>query len=118
LPFEPDTVVITGRLVRRTFFGPPTFGEDPTHDTRERGYYVNVVAPICAVGAHAPQSNAPVRGVRSVQLVLDSAGYAALRPQLGHTLAVRGTLFAAETGHHHTPVLLHVLLPERGSSIR
>jgi hypothetical protein len=50
-------------------------------------------------------------GVRRIQLVLDQQGYDSLRRFLGKKVTLRGTLFGAITGHHHTPVLLSVVKP-------
>ena len=103
LRYEPDTVAITGKLVRRTFYGAPGFGEDPKHDTKETGYYLALGAALCTIRS---RDNDAAAGVKLVQLVLDSADYARLRPKIDHTVTLRGTLFAAFTGHHHAPVLL------------
>jgi hypothetical protein len=111
LHFEPDTVQLTGRLERRMYYGPPNFGEDPAHDAKEVGLYLALAAPVCAAGGGDPELDTPQRSVRRVQLVLDSAGYAQMRPLVGQRVRLRGTLFAAHTGHHHTPILLTVLTP-------
>jgi hypothetical protein len=42
---------------------------------------------------------------------LDQPADDSLRPFLGKKLTLRGTLFAAIDGHHHTPVLLDVVKP-------
>ena len=47
--------------------------------------------------------------VCTIQLVLDSVGYARLASELEHTVTPRGTLFASFTGHHHAPLLLGLL---------
>ena len=113
LRYEPDTVRLSGRLERHTYYGAPNFGEDPAHDEKEVGFYLGLAAPICAAGPSSKEENEPHRGVRRVQLVLDSAGYAQLRPYLGQRVTLQGTLFAAQTGHHHTPILLMVSKPAR-----
>ena len=35
LRYAPDTVEMTGRLERHTFYGAPGYGEDPAHDEKE-----------------------------------------------------------------------------------
>jgi hypothetical protein len=111
LRYEPDTVRVTGKLERRIFYGAPGFGDDPAHDAKEPGFYLELVTPVCAEGGDYPQLNGPRRGVRLVQLVLDAAGYSRLRPYLGQHVTLRGTLFAEHTGHHHAPLLLEVSSP-------
>jgi hypothetical protein len=110
LRYEPDTVRITGSLARHVFYGQPGFGEDAKHDANEVGLYLELAAPVCTL---ATADNESKSGVRQVQLVLDSAGYSRLRPAIGKTITLRGTVFAAITGHHHSPILLQVLKPVR-----
>jgi hypothetical protein len=110
LPYGPDIVSITGTLVRRVFYGAPGFGEDPQHDQKETGFYLDLAIPMCTL-AGRDDADRPLESVRRVQLVLDSAGYARLRPVLGKRVTLRGTLFGAITAHHHAPVLLDVLKP-------
>jgi hypothetical protein len=111
LRYGPDTVRLTGRLERHLYYGPPGYGEDPARDEKQFGFYLGLAAPVCAAGGRDAGLGEPARGVRRVQLVLDSAGYARLRPYLGRAVTLRGTVFPAHTGHHHTPILLDVLRP-------
>ena len=110
LRYEPDAVSITGTLARHMFYGAPGFGEDPQHDEKETGFYLELTTPICTL-AGRDYTDKPLTGIGLVQLVLDQAGYARLRPLLGRRVTLSGTLFAAITGHHHAPVLLDVLRP-------
>ena len=105
-----DTVSITGTLARHTFYGAPGFGEDPQHDEKETGFYLDLSTPVCTL-AGGDYYDKPLHEIRRVQLVLDEDGYARLRPLLGRRVTLNGTLFAAITGHHHAPVLLDVLKP-------
>ena len=105
-----QTVSITGTLARHMFYGAPGFGEDPQHDEKETGFYLELATPICTL-AGRDDTDRPLTGVGRVQLVLDQAGYTRLRPLLGRRVTLSGTLFAAITGHHHAPVLLDVLKP-------
>lgn len=113
LPYGPDTVRLTGRVERHMYYGAPNYGEDTAHDEKEVGFYLGLRSPVCAAGGEEQSLGEPHRGVRRVQLVLDSAGYARLRPHLGQTVTLRGTLFPEHTAHHHTPILLDVLRPVR-----
>jgi hypothetical protein len=112
LHYEPDTVRVTGHLSRHMYYGAPGYGEDPRHDEREVGFYLDLPAPICMVPG-GDEVDVARRGIRRIQLVLDENGYARLRPLLGKTVTLRGTLSGAITGHHHTPVLLTVATPVR-----
>ena len=108
LSYAADAARISGRLERHTFYGPPNFGEDPKRDQRETGFYLDLRAPVCTGAAPGEESKT---GVKRVQLILDEEGYARLRPYLGREIALRGTLLAASTGHHHAPLLLRVAEP-------
>jgi hypothetical protein len=108
LAYGPEVVQISGKLARHVFYGAPGFGEDPRHDHKERGFYLEMAAPVCTL-AGADETDRPLTDVRRVQLVLDADGYARLRPFLGRRVTLRGTLFRAITGHHHAPLLLDVL---------
>jgi hypothetical protein len=95
------------------FYGQPNYGEDTATDAKEIGFYLEPAAPLCTSGGIDPEVDVPQQGVELVQLVLDSAGYAALQTHLGTTVALEGTLFARYTGHHHAPLLLTVFRPLR-----
>ena len=110
LRYGPATTRITGTLARHMFYGAPGFGEDPKHDEQETGFYLDLPAPVCTL-AGRDEYDRPLERVRRVQLVLNSAGYARLRPYLGKRVTLRGTLFGASTGHHHAPILLDVAKP-------
>ena len=117
LRYAPDTVQIAGTLSRHTFYGAPGFGEDPKHDAKETGFYLDLAAPVCrAVGRD--DGDVAKTGIRRIQLVLDAAGYDRLRPFLGKRVTLRGTLSGAITGHHHAPVLLDVEKPARGEPVQ
>jgi len=109
LAYEPDTVSITGVLTRKTFPGPPNYESVKQGDAPETGFYLVPGSAICMVASSDSDSNnIAMDGVRLVQLVLDEAGYARLRPKLGQQVTLQGTLFAEFTGYHHAPLLLRV----------
>jgi hypothetical protein len=112
LRYEPDTTQITGVLARHMYYGGPGYGEDPKHDEKEVGFYLDLTVPLCMT-AGSDFADVATTGIRRVQLVLDEGGYARLRSYLGKLIALRGMAFGAYTGHHHTPVLLDVLKPVR-----
>jgi hypothetical protein len=49
LRYGPDPVGITGKLARHTFYGAPGFGEDPKHDHKETGFYLDLQIPVCTI---------------------------------------------------------------------
>ena len=103
-----DTVALTGVVGRRTFPGAPNFESTRRGDRAEQGLYLSLPKAICTIddSVAGPKSN-----VQLVQLILDSAGRAFLQNRLGHRVTMRGTLFAAHTGHHHADLLFTVIAP-------
>jgi len=110
LRYEPEVVAVTGVLTRKVFPGPPNYESIQQGDQEETGFYLEPSSPVCMMGSRNPakDDNGPIAEVRLIQLVLDSVGYARLRPHLGQQITLRGQLFAAFTGHHHAPLLLAV----------
>jgi hypothetical protein len=47
-----------------------------------------------------------MRDLHDIQLVLSREQYLQLESMLGRRIGLSGILFPAETGHHHTPVLM------------
>jgi hypothetical protein len=103
LRYEPDTVQIAGTLVRLTFPGPPNYTSTAQGDRPETYFFLRLARPLCTVGNAVNDARSDVR---LVQLLLDAAGYQALRPRLRERVTLRGTLSSALTGHHHAPVLM------------
>lgn len=101
LRLGPDTVQITGVLRRETYPGAPNFESVARGDTPETGFYLHLERPACLA------TDLTAR-IGFVQLVLDSAGNARLRPLLGARVSLRGVAFTPFTGHHHAPLLLQV----------
>jgi hypothetical protein len=114
LSFEPDVESIVGTLVRKTFPGPPNYESIKAGDQAETGWYVALPQPACFTGTQGDESNRQdVAGVKLVQLVLTHGEYKSHAGLVGKRVKVAGTFFTAETGHHHTPVLLQVMTLER-----
>lgn len=93
---EPEVSVLTGRVAMREERGPPGFGESPD-DPVVRVPVLQLDAPI------EVEDGATTRRVDALQLA--GSGASGLAPGCRR---VRGTLFAAETGHHYTEVLIQV----------
>ena len=90
-------VEVTGTLVRVVFAGPPNY-ESVAHGDRPEPQFV--------IRLDQPQCVDAVPGIRDLILVLTPPQFAQLRPRLGTRVTLSGGLMAAETGHHHTPVML------------
>lgn len=104
LKYEPTIVMLSGKLERRTYPGSPNYENIKKGDEPETGFYLLLKNPICTLG---DEESDPKQNVSLVQLVLDKKDYDKLRPYLGKVIKLKGSLFAAITGHHHAPILLN-----------
>jgi hypothetical protein len=110
LHYEPEKVTLTGRLVYRVFYGPPNYGENPKTDSRETQPILILDAPVDVVANGGDPTDQTERGVKRITLV----GHSTSR-FIGKRIAVEGTLFHANTGHHHTKVLMTVAFIKRAN---
>ncbi len=105
--YEPAVSTIHGTLATKVYWGPPGYGEDTTVDERENVYLLVLDK---GINIQAPQKdlsdgyNAAINNVMQIQL----ANQQSLDAYLHKNVTVTGTLFGAQTGHHHTDVLLDV----------
>jgi len=96
-------------VVRLTFPGAPNFESVAQGDAPETGFYLRLATPICTQATNDVDD--AKAGVTLVQVLLDADGYARLRPSIGQSLTLAGTLSGALSGHHHAPVLLAIDRP-------
>jgi hypothetical protein len=103
LPYEPETVVLTGTVQRVLAYGPPNYGRTPDRDAKEIFYSLQLTAPICVSGGDDPDQPAEP-AIRQVQIAFINLPFD--RTIARHRVRIIGTLFHAMTGHHHTKVLI------------
>ncbi len=105
--YEPAISTIHGTLSTKVYWGPPGYGEDTTVDEKENVYLllldkgINIQAPKKDL---SDGYNAAINNVMQLQLVNQQS----LDAYLNKNVTITGTLFGAQTGHHHTDVLLDV----------
>ncbi len=106
LEYWPAVVEIKGELSIETFFGPPNFGEEPETDAKESHWILTLNEPINVRPPKDadPHADPAIENVKKLQLVLPESA----SELIGRQVIVKGTLFHAHTGHHHTDVLLEV----------
>ena len=107
LKYEPATVILSGKLESRTYPGAPNFESVKNGDEPETGFYLLLENPICMLAGDEESNEGPIDNVTLIQLVNDSKDDNQLRSHLGKIVKLKGSLFAAFTGHHHAPLLLH-----------
>lgn len=105
VPYEPDAVVLKGTIRRHTFAGPPNYESVAKGDQAERVWVLHLAKPIC-VSANSEWEKET--GLSDLQLVFEHGRRQYDKSLLGRKVVVNGTLFHAQTGHHHTNVLLTV----------
>jgi len=109
LPYGPSIVELTGTLERRDYPGPPNYESVEQGDARETTWLLHLDKQACTLeGADA--SDPPRVGLGLMQLVFANGArdYDKYRSLMGKHILARGTLFGAQTAHHHTCVLLTV----------
>lgn len=105
--YEPVVSTMYGTLSTKVYWGPPGYGEDTTVDEKENVYLlvldkgINIQAPKKDL---SDGYNGAINNVMQLQLVNQQS----LDAYLNKDVTVTGTLFGAQTGHHHTDVLLDV----------
>src|SRR5574341_695482 len=104
--FEPAVVTLTGKLVKKEFFGPPGYGEDPKKDSKEQAAILVLTRPIRVVAEEDDQFNETRDNINEVQLI--NVKGIALSKFFQNKVKVTGKLSSAITGHHHTAVLIEI----------
>jgi hypothetical protein len=94
---------ITGKIVFKTFFGPPNFGENPETDARETQALLIPSKPFCvnADDEYDLEKN-------QIELTLVPPRGVKLKKFGARQVTVEGSLFHADNGHHNTTILMMV----------
>ena len=112
----PDSAVLgtlAGELQERTYPGPPHYESVAHGDAPETGFYLRPAGWACqpapgdTVGVYTRDD------IEWIQLLLTAPDYPRLRRYVGKRIRIRGVLRPAETGHHHTPLVLEPTWPLR-----
>lgn len=103
--YNNDGVVLTGKVVLKTFFGPPNYGEDPANDAKEKQAILILDSPICVDADPQGDEEAEVDQSEVTLVPMQNLN---LEQYVGKRVQVIGSLFHAISAHHHTPVLISV----------
>lgn len=97
---------LTGTLTYVIYPGPPNYEDVQKGDTPEPNFVLRLPRPICLKGD--PDFADPARRFSAVQVV-ETRASGKMRPYLGKavTLTLKNPM-AAETGHHHEPLVAWV----------
>jgi hypothetical protein len=100
---DTDEVVLIGKIELRDNYGLPNYGENPETDTIEIFYYF-IPNDGIVLEYNFPNNKDGIL-IREIQIVADPS---ILRDiyKSEYVYEIKGNLFMAHTGHHHTPVLI------------
>ncbi len=104
--FEPSVATLVGQLVKKEFYGPPGYGEDPKIDSKESAAILLLSSPIKVFAEKDDQFNETRDNIKEVQLI--NIKRIALSNFFQKKVKVTGKLTSAITGHHHTDVLIEI----------
>ncbi|GAB4147448.1 MAG: hypothetical protein Fur0041_21450 [Bacteroidia bacterium] len=109
--YEPEVVTLEGLIEENTGFSVPAYGEDLKSDARETYFVIVLQEPLDVIGStdKGKEFNTTERGLMRIQLDGDKK---MLKPLLNKKVKLMGTIFHAQTSHHHTNVLLDVKTAE------
>ena len=109
--YEPENVVLSGKIERQTFPGPPNYEDIKTGDQIETGWYLRLDEMIDVnTSKQDTDPNAESeKDIKVLQLAFNPDGPARkTEAETGKRICLRGHLFHSLTGHHHSRVLLWV----------
>ncbi len=103
-----DQVSLHGRVRQVTHAGPPNYSSIQRGDARELHPVLFVDKPLC-VSLPGPGAGGERRQVRLLQLIDVPNQHRSLgKGRCQRACTLTGHLMVAESGHHHTPVLLEL----------
>lgn len=109
--YEPVVSTLNGKLTTHVYWGPPGYGQDTTVDEKEKEYVlilskaIRMKKPVTDI---SDGYDAATSDITQIQLVHQNP----LEQYLNKQVTVSGTLFGAQTGHHHTDILLDLVTIE------
>ena len=107
LSYEPTVVSLKGKLVRKTFPGPPEYESIRKGDRKETYWFIELERPVCVnEDPEQPDINAAYDDIPEIQLAVDPAQYLRYKALVGREVLASGTLLGEFNGHHHTAVFL------------
>ena len=90
----------SGNILLKQFYGPPNYGETPEIDKIESYYVLQLNEPITFTRGYITET------VEEIQLIIiDNKN---IELNISWNYIVTGNAFFAETGHHHTPIIIIV----------
>lgn len=107
--YEPEVVSLTGVVKVLTFPGPPNYEDIKKGDRAETCGYLTLTQLVDVKIPKTSQNiqNVLERNIKVIQLVIDGDDQKKWKKiKTGNYIYVRGTLYHAFTGHHHSKILM------------
>ena len=113
-------VKLQGTITLVTFPGPPNYASVKDGDRAETNWVLHVKRPVCTVPQRDYMFSIAESNVMSLQLIVDIGQLMKATPDVTQErsflkvpVLVTGSLMHAETGHHHTKVMMIASRVER-----
>lgn len=107
--YDTHGIRLEGRLIERTFLGPPGFGETPAQDVREKVLVLVLPRAISVEPAERAQPEDVAKHIRQIQLlILPQERKDSARKLLGKNVVVTGILNEATAPSEHLKVSMTV----------
>jgi hypothetical protein len=94
-----NEIILQGKILLKEYFGPPNYGEDPFSDSIEKYFFIILDIPIII------NLNGVEKSVTEIQLLYDINEHHIVNES---SYKIKGKLFKAYTGHHHSDILILV----------
>lgn len=105
--YTPAVVALTGRLIQRTFPGPPNYQSIARGDRPQLVDLLILDAPICTIGDYKDSPNTDAfQGQDTIQVRRAAATWNDVRRLTGQRVTVVGTLSEWALGPDRTPVVV------------
>lgn len=104
--YDPSISILSGTLKEEEFYGPPGYGESPDKDSKEKQYILYLDNPINVKREKQSDTYFEAKNKQEKITLIPSNSTSTFKHKIGKSIKVKGKLFPAETGHHHTDVLL------------
>jgi len=103
--FDTPVAGLTGHVSAFLFYGPPGFGEDPEHDSKENHYLLLLEKPIAVAPKKGDTSNEAVSNVRLIQIRSKNNDLSRFSEK---KVMVSGKLYTAAAGGNITDVVMEL----------
>lgn len=103
---EPRVSTIEGTLIKKMYYGPPGYGENPDTDAKHYPFILQIEFPIDVKKIGNGTHSSDKLQVDEIQVVAGKEEIEILKQYENKHIVIQGTLFEAVLGPHYTEVLI------------